>query len=728
MDTQLLIEQTQIALQADLEALKQLGKPRDSREAVVEEFQRELASVAAIEDLPAFWQRPTLVERFADAHSMPPDATALRILSNPGGPAALALSHYRPAASRRERHMPPLHVPLPLLCADNDGRGVVATSLGSMKSGGMIRGALARFYGLAEVGFLWVPPADMRTYLAELGVPDFEPSRTERPPAAPEVGRNGYVPHLNLLGFKPPFDQPEWGQIAPRVLTSFQAVPIFVSPKLVTLAIPHGTPTAKRDELSNLFASSGQSVRFVFAAADTIRVLMGEVSTRAAQSRAAELSARIASGGRANDKVVEDIDVDGLEDALDDTAVPIVRTIFSVAIQKGASDIIILEHPERLIVRYRVNGAYETDPTHYAASSARQVISRIKMLAVGTTDLRARPYDGGILVTHRRAGETSIIKLRFSSLKVTTGEEITLRVIYAKEIPAFGSLGMPPVVETYMLKMSMSDRGLFVVTGPTGSGKSSTMASLIMCIDRERRRVITIESPVEYDLPGCTQTEIPEDMTDDKNAPNYVDVQSLVRNSLRRAFDVMLVGETRDSGTVHPLLQAAGTGHLVFTTLHTNSSTDVAMRLLGMEANPAMFAHAFRGALAQRLARLACPHCSPREKVTAELLGLHDIDPVALEGVSEVFSEEGPGCNLCSKGVVGRQAIFELCAIETKEDKRVLEEGVFALIQGKGVSLTTLLEERMAAKGLPSLRSSALQLVRENKISLLQFTKLTEAA
>ena len=338
-------------------------------------------------------------------------------------------------------------------------------------------------------------------------------------------------------------------------------------------------------------------------------------------------------------------------DLLLDSAEPVARFLNDTlleAIRRGASDVHLDPAPDGgARVRFRLSGRLYDRPAPPRGLAA-QLVSRVKVLAGMDIAEHRLPQDG---MTQVRAGGGRAVDIRVSTIPVADGERVVMRLLNRDDsLLPLADLGMPDDVREGFSSLLAAPNGIVVVSGPTGSGKTTTLYAALGSLDATRRNVMTIEDPVEYRLPGIAQIQV---------APKIgLTFASGLRHILRQDPDVVLVGETRDAETAEIAVRASLTGHLVFTTLHTNDAPSAAMRLVDMGVEPYLLASCLRGVLAQRLVRRACPHC-------AKLLPFGDPSvPPSEEAVARAAGAPGVlravGCDRCLEGYVGRIGVFEL--------------------------------------------------------------------
>jgi len=365
-------------------------------------------------------------------------------------------------------------------------------------------------------------------------------------------------------------------------------------------------------------------------------------------------------------------------------AAPIIRfvdLILDKAVSARASDIHFEPFETEFKIRYRVDGAlYEMDPP--PRHLALPVISRVKVIANLNIAERRLPQDGRIL----RVVNGNPIDLRVSTLPTAFGESVVLRVLDRSSANLdLENLGMPDYIYDYILEVIEKPNGIFIVTGPTGSVKTTTLYSCLRKINTIDSKLLTAEDPVEYEIDGIIQVPVNEGIG--------LSFGRLLRAFLRQDPDRILVGETRDTETAQIAIQASLTGHLVFTTLHTNDSTGAVTRLIDMGVEPFLISASLECVLAQRLIRKICSECrapyEPTESVLRSLgLTPHDI------GDKDFYY--GEGCETCNQtGYKGRKGIYELLKITDPLRDMINNRAPTVVIRQKAIELgmTTLRED-----------------------------------
>ncbi len=333
----------------------------------------------------------------------------------------------------------------------------------------------------------------------------------------------------------------------------------------------------------------------------------------------------------------------------DDDSAPVIRLVnlvMSEAVSMRASDIHVEPFADRVRIRYRVDGELiERDSPPRRLLGA--IVSRIKIMARMDIAEKRRPQDGRIKA--RIAGRE--FDMRVSILPTQHGQAIVLRILDRENIRiGIRNLGFSEEKYRTFQNIIRRPNGIFLVTGPTGSGKTTTLYSALGELNRPDRKIITAEDPVEYYLPGINQVEVKSSIG--------LSFDKIIRAMLRQAPNVILVGEIRDAETADMAIQASLTGHLVFSTLHTNDAPSSITRLIDMGVQPFLVASSVMAIMAQRLVRVVCPKCKEPYKPDQSELEHFDITPDLAAASTFV---RGKGCNYCSHtGFRGRLAVFEL--------------------------------------------------------------------
>src|SRR6266576_3867665 len=427
-------------------------------------------------------------------------------------------------------------------------------------------------------------------------------------------------------------------EIAPEVLRFIPsglarlhgALPIDVSDTTLRVALVDPFDV---DIAENLRFALGKDIQVVVSPPDQIEQLIKQLGEAGEALQLRETDGEAAVEAEAN-------------------ATPIIRFVDLIlyqAIQDRASDIHFEPFENEFKIRYRVDGAlYEMSPP--PRHLALPVISRVKVMGNMNIAERRLPQDGRI--QKNIAGRH--VDLRVSTLPTQFGESVVLRVLDRSTVNLdLEMLGMPDYVHNYILEIINRPNGIFIATGPTGSGKTTTLYSCLRKINTIDSKLLTAEEPVEYDLEGIVQVPV--------NEAIGLTFARVLRAFLRQDPDRIMIGETRDLETAQIAIQASLTGHLVFTTLHTNDAPGAITRLIDMGAEPFVISSTLEAVLGQRLLRSICAHCRapyrPNDTLLAELgISRYDL------GDKQFFY--GKGCDACNNtGYKGRKGIYELLRI-----------------------------------------------------------------
>jgi type IV pilus assembly protein PilB len=445
---------------------------------------------------------------------------------------------------------------------------------------------------------------------------------------------------LPLLDIKTAEVDPDVVRLVPRsVAERHAAVPLNVSGRRLVAAFADPTNVVALDDL---MAHTG------YTAVDVLVAVQSEV--RGIIARAWALSSNSAAMASMLDEFDEDEELDVSDPSVDDSpTVRLVDMIISDAVRVRASDIHVEAQAETVRVRYRVDGLLR-DKLTLPRSAAAGIISRIKVITNLDIAERRLPQDGRA----RLVVDEGSLDVRVSTLPSLVGETVVIRLLsQAGTTPAITKLGLDDWQLETVLSHVVSPQGLILITGPTGSGKTGTLYSAIHQIRTPDRNIVTLEDPVEMQVNGITQVQV--------NERTGLTFSRGLRSVLRQDPDVVLVGEVRDAETAKLALQASLTGHMVMTTLHTNSAPAAITRLVEIGVEPFLVASSLSLVVAQRLVRRVCQACATPYRPPARvmsLLGLSDAD------VDAANARRGVGCAECGgTGYYGRTGIFELLPV-----------------------------------------------------------------
>lgn len=363
---------------------------------------------------------------------------------------------------------------------------------------------------------------------------------------------------------------------------------------------------------------------------------------------------------------------DSMADGVDGEDAPIirfVRKLIGEALKRRASDIHLEPLEKRFRIRYRIDGVLheiENPPKRLQPA----IISRLKLMSDVSIAEKRVPQDGRINITIG----SKVIDLRVSTLPTAFGESIVMRILDKESL----RLGLPDLgffsddQENFEAVISLPD-GIFLVTGPTGSGKSTTLYSALNCINHPDRKIITVEDPVEYELSGVNQVQVQRDVG--------MTFSAALRSMLRQAPNIIMVGEIRDKETAEISVNASLTGHMVFSTLHTNDAPSAISRLVDIGIKHFLVAASVRAVLAQRLVRKNCPHCKEAYQPPDRLLDSLGLRVSQLVGSNFM---QGKGCEKCgATGFRGRVGVFELFNVNEELQAMIYEKASLVAMRKK---------------------------------------------
>lgn len=377
--------------------------------------------------------------------------------------------------------------------------------------------------------------------------------------------------------------------------------------------------------------------------------------------------------------------------------IQLVDTLIARAIACNASDIHVEPSPAGLRIRYRIDGVLYDQET-IPSILALQIIARIKILAQCDIAEKRIPQDGKLVVTI----VDKDIDLRVSTFPSIYGQKIVIRILdRSHTMMALENLGLSQTIYTSCKELLAKQNGFFVVTGPTGSGKTTTLYAALSLINSPEKNIVTLEDPVEYNLAGITQGQIHPEV-------GFTFARG-IRAMLRQDPDVVMIGEMRDKETAGIAIEAALTGHLVLSTLHTNNAPSAIMRLMDMGIEPFLLNAAMSGIIAQRLARKLCTNCSFEDIPSGaehELLERLDLP------LNTVMRSKG--CQQCfNLGYKGRIGIFELLVMSSQLRALIVQQPIFDDIYAQAFD-----------DGMHTLIDDAKEKVARGIISLAEFTRI----
>ena len=489
---------------------------------------------------------------------------------------------------------------------------------------------------------------------------------------------------MKYVNIDPSALDPEIGkEIDPEIARKYGVAPVMKDADSVTVVLSDPMNYDAVDSLR--YVLHGKDVQAVLAPAADVKALMDKLYP----SGADEITARTDDGFGGDD-----------ESSSGDDA-PVIKLcglILSNAIKMKASDIHLEPMEKEFRVRYRIDGALrkmDSPPKRLQGA----MISRFKIMSKIKISEKRIPQDGRIQIN---VGGRDL-DLRVSTVPTNHGESIVMRILDKSNL----ALGLPQLgflsddQNKFERFIHLSD-GVVLVTGPTGSGKSTTLYAALGQINLPDRKIITVEDPVEYQMSGINQVQVNRDVG--------LDFSAALRSILRQAPNIVMIGEIRDSETADIAMEASLTGHLVFSTLHTNDAPSAVTRLTDMGVKPFLVASAMRAALAQRLVRAICTKCKEEYAITdrdKKMLG-----PLAKLAPDKMYI--GKGCSACNGGYKGRKGIFEIFEVDDTIQRLIFDHAP-----------TSVLRERAREMGMRTLREDGMLKVAAGMTSLKEVLQAT---
>jgi len=444
--------------------------------------------------------------------------------------------------------------------------------------------------------------------------------------------------------------------IPQSVVQRYNAIPIRRSGNRLTVAMSDPSNVFALDDMRLI---TGYEIDPILATVEDISALLDDTDGASGGGQEELQTALDALDGGLGAALGDELDISaaGTEEDVDRAQVmeeeaPIIRVVNVViqqAIKDRASDIHVEPDRRGVRIRYRIDGVLH-EVMRVPKYVHAPLVSRIKIMGDMNIAERRIPQDGRIHIRH----EGNDYDLRVSSLPTVFGEKVVMRILDQSSVMiGLNKLGMAGETQAQLESVIVQPNGMILSTGPTGSGKTTTQYSILNKINSVEKNIITIEDPVEYQLPGLSQVHV--------NRKAGLTFASAMRSFLRQDPDIIMVGEIRDLETAETAVQASLTGHLVLSTLHTNDAPSAVTRLMDMGVEPFLIASSIIGILAQRLARRICPNCKEPYKPPAE--ALHRVG-FNVDDMENVVFYRGRGCEQCRHtGYRGRSGIFEMMLV-----------------------------------------------------------------
>ena len=451
-------------------------------------------------------------------------------------------------------------------------------------------------------------------------------------------------------------------RLKPKFLRRVRALPIAASDDRATLAMADPLDVFTRNAIA---AALGRSVAVAVAVPIELEAALDRLCAELGEgSDAAEMLDDMVADGEPAEE-----DAERLKDlASEAPVIRLVNQLIARAVETHASDVHLEPFPDRLRIRYRYDGVlHEVEPPPSRLQAA--VISRIKIMARLDIAERRLPQDGRIKLTVR--GHE--IDFRVSTIPSLHGEKVVLRILDRTAVEFdFAKLGLPADIRQGIERALDLPNGMVLVTGPTGSGKTTTLYTGLLKLNTVARNVVTVEDPIEYQLTGINQIQVKPQIG--------LNFASLLRSILRQDPDVIMIGEIRDLETVQIAVQAALTGHLVLSTIHTNSAAATMTRLRDMGLEDYLMTATLKAVLAQRLVRRLCPVCKTPDPAPSALIERFGLERLAPAEAVTLFHPKG--CSACrGTGYSGRRAIAELLVPNRAIDRLIFEGADDAAIE-----------------------------------------------
>lgn len=470
-----------------------------------------------------------------------------------------------------------------------------------------------------------------------------------------------------------PFSPEALGAIPRSVAERFKLIPFAVDDNTQTLSVVMSNPL-DLDAINFIAQKSGKQIR---AFQGTPSEIMAAIQNQYSFGLVGEVKAALKESEQI--QKVKTFDKDTISSVIKEAPIAkIVSTILEYAVKSRASDVHIEPQADRMRVRYRIDGIlYERLSLPIGVREA--VISRIKILSGMKIDEHRTPQDGRF---NFKVGQEEV-DLRVSALPTAFGEKIVMRLLKKSGgVPTLQELGLRGTSLRTLEASILRPHGIILVCGPTGSGKTTTLYSVLSKLNTTRVNILTLEDPIEYQMAGANQVQINPDVG--------LTFASGLRSFLRQDPNIILVGEIRDQETTELAIQAALTGHLVFSTLHTSNAAGALPRLIDMGAETFLLASTITASLGQRIARKICDTCktsySPPMEIISEIKkDLGELMPSIPETQIKLF--KGTGCEKCGhSGFLGRIGIFEVMAISENIAKLILKRADSATIENQAVA------------------------------------------
>lgn len=486
------------------------------------------------------------------------------------------------------------------------------------------------------------------------------------------LGEKLKIAYFNLK--EADIDKPIFDKVPLKIATYYKFVPVSLRDRLLTIAVSSPLDIKIQDEIRShlgfdietVFSGYGDILeslkKYYGFAADTMKeISLGSEIRGAFQEQLREK--------------VEDIE----KMAGDASVIRLVNQVILEGYKKRATDIHIEPHREGVNLRYRIDGLlYDTNAAAEIKNYVNAIISRIKIMSNLNIVERRLPQDGRAIV---KVAE-QMLDLRISTIPTPFGESVVIRILPTKMLFSLEKLGLPKKDLQIFESLILKPHGIIFITGPTGSGKTTTLYTCLSRINTKERKIITIEDPIEYEMPNITQIQVMPEIG--------LDFARGLRSILRHDPDVIMLGEVRDLETAQIAIRVALTGHMVFSTLHTNDAVSGINRLIDIGVEPYLLASSVEAFIAQRLIRLICPDCKYEDKTAPAQLKEMIARDLGLKSIDEVKISRGKGCPSCNfTGYFSRTAIYEILVMDSQIKELILKKAsasqITKLVLSKGM-------------------------------------------
>jgi type II secretion system protein E len=488
-------------------------------------------------------------------------------------------------------------------------------------------------------------------------------------------------------------------KVPAKLASHYKLIPIDMKDGVLAIAVANPLDIHTIDDIKLLL---GLEARPVLASEDDIVEAIRKYYGVGADTLEKMMAGAEAKSTESEVEVKKTEDIEDM--AQDASIVKFVNQIFLQAYKDRATDIHIEPYEDEMRVRYRIDGVlYDTAIPPSIKHFQSAIISRVKIMSNLNIAERRLPQDGRIRI--KVAGDD--LDLRVSVLPTPFGESVDIRLLSTGMKFTLQNLGLLDRDLKLVEELIKKPHGIIFVTGPTGSGKTTTLYTCLNRINATEKKIITIEDPIEYQVKGVTQIQVQPRI-------GLTFAQGL-RSMLRHDPDIMMVGEVRDFETSEITIRLALTGHLVFSTLHTNDAAGGITRLLDMGIEPYLVASSVECFVAQRLVRLICPNCKKKVKPSREIL--RELGVEGIKDVSKLAFYEGKGCDECKHtGYKGRTAIYELLVIDSEIRNLIMSRKSADMIKDKAIEL-----------GMRTLRQDGWEKIKMGMTTPSEVLRVTEA-